>query len=58
MPRNPSVIAVQEALQANLIAKPVAVTPVAATDCPMCNQRRATQRTKMQRYRSKTNARP
>lgn len=61
MPRNPAVIEVQEALKADLVAKPVAVTQakaVAATECLICEARRERQRLKMKRYRGKAHAHP
>lgn len=58
MPRNPDIIALGEALKAAVAVTPVAATAtinhVAATGCIVCEARRARQRTKMQKYRTKS----
>lgn len=60
MPRNPTAIEVGEALNRAVAATPVVATPsfkaVAATDCMVCEARRARQRAKMQNYRGKIKA--
>lgn len=56
MPRNPTAIAIGEALKAEQANGPVAATPaptVAVTECAGCKARREKQRAKMQRYRKK-----